>query len=93
MLNLIRVGAFDGFGEPRTAQFWQVQYLAQWPHAQGFLFKSDENSPLPAVPLTEPDRPQRLHTRRIPLLAILPVPRRERFQYLPEPFVAFRRMT
>jgi len=58
MLNLIRVGAFDGFGEPRTAQFWQLQYLAQWPHAQGFLFKSDENSPLPAVPLTEPDRPQ-----------------------------------
>jgi DNA-directed DNA polymerase III PolC len=58
MLNLIRVGAFDGFGEPRTAQFWQLQYLAQWPHAQGFLFKSDEHSPLPAVPLTEPDRPQ-----------------------------------
>ena len=60
MLNLIRTGAFDGFGEPRTAQFWQLQYLAQWPHAQGFLFQSDEHSPLPAVPLTEPDRAQRL---------------------------------
>ena len=60
MLNLIRVGAFDGFGEPRTAQFWQLQHLAQWPHAQGFLFQSDENAPLPAVPLTEPDRTQRL---------------------------------
>lgn len=60
MLNLIRVGAFDGFGEPRTAQFWQLQYLAQWPHAQGFLFQSDEHSPLPAVPLTEPDHAQRL---------------------------------
>lgn len=60
MLNLIRVGAFDGFGEPRTAQFWQLQYLAQWPHAQGFLFQSDDHSPLPAVPLTEPDHTHRL---------------------------------
>ena len=60
MLNLIRTGAFDGFGEPRTAQFWQLQYLAQWPHAQGFLFQSDEHSPLPTIPLTEPDRAQRL---------------------------------
>jgi DNA polymerase-3 subunit alpha len=60
MLNVIRVGAFDGFGEPRTAQFWQLQYLAQWPHNQGFLFESDEHSPLPAVPLTEPDYAQRL---------------------------------
>ena len=60
MLNLIRVGAFDGFGAPRTAQFWQLQYLAQWPHAQGFLFQSDEHAPLPTVPLTEPDHTQRL---------------------------------
>ncbi|MEO6786599.1 MAG: hypothetical protein ABI318_10740 [Chthoniobacteraceae bacterium] len=60
MLHLIRVGASDGFGEPRTAQFWHLQHLAQWPHAQGFLFRSDENSPLPTVPLTEPDQFQRL---------------------------------
>jgi DNA polymerase III alpha subunit len=60
LLNLIRVGAFDGFGEPRTAQFWQLQYLAQWPKAQGSLFQSDETSPLPAIPLTEPDHTQRL---------------------------------
>jgi DNA-directed DNA polymerase III PolC len=60
MLNLIRIGAFDGFGEPRTAQFWHLQYLAQWPHAQGYLFQADEASPLPAVPLTEPNRAQRL---------------------------------
>jgi error-prone DNA polymerase len=60
LLNLIRVGAFDGFGEPRTAQFWHLQYLAQWPKAQGYLFQSDETSPLPAIPLTEPDRTQRL---------------------------------
>jgi DNA polymerase III alpha subunit len=60
MLNLIRVGAFDGFGEPRTAQFWQLQYLAQWPRAQGWLFQSEESSPLPPVPLVEPDQAQRL---------------------------------
>ncbi len=60
MLSLIRTGAFDSFGEPRTAQFWQLQYLAQWPRAQGFLFRSAENSPLPPVPLAEPDRAQRL---------------------------------
>ena len=60
MLNLIRVGAFDGFGETRTVQFWQLQYLAQWPHAQGFLFQSDEQTPLPTVPLSEPDRARRL---------------------------------
>ena len=59
LLNLIRVGAFDGFGEPRTAQFWHLQYVAQWPKAQGYLFQSDETSPLPTTPLTEPDRPQR----------------------------------
>lgn len=58
--NLIRVGAFDDFGEPRTAQFWQLQYFAQWPRAQGWLFRSEENAPLPAVPLTEPDYAQRL---------------------------------
>ena len=60
LLNLIRVGAFDGFGEPRTAQFWQLQYLAQWPKSQGYLFQGGETSPLPAIPLTEPDRTQRL---------------------------------
>lgn len=60
MLSLIRTGAFDSFGEPRTAQFWQLQYLAQWPHAQGYLFRSAESSPLPPVPLAEPDRAQRL---------------------------------
>jgi error-prone DNA polymerase len=60
MLRLIRVGAFDGFGEQRTAQFWQLHYLAQWPLAQGYLFRADENAPLPPVPLVEPDCAQRL---------------------------------
>ena len=60
MLNLIRAGSFDSFGEPRTAQFWHLQHLAQWPHAQGYLFQSDERTRLPEVPLTEPDLAQRL---------------------------------
>jgi error-prone DNA polymerase len=60
MLNLIRTGAFDGFGESRTAQFWHLQHIAQWPHAQGYLFQSDERVRLPEVPLTEPDHAQRL---------------------------------
>ncbi len=60
MLNLIRSGAFDGFGEPRTAQFWHLQHIAQWPHAQGYLFQNDERVRLPEVPLTEPDQAQRL---------------------------------
>lgn len=60
MLNLIRVGAFDGFGEPRTAQFWQLQRLAQWPQAQGFLFSGEVSASAPAVTLTEPEQLQRL---------------------------------
>jgi DNA polymerase III alpha subunit len=60
MLNLIRAGAFDGFGEPRTAQFWHLKHIAQWPHAQGYLFQNDQRVRLPEVPLTEPDHAQRL---------------------------------
>lgn len=60
MLNLIRIGAFDSFGQPRTAQFWQLQYLAQWPSSQGFLFQHEGHSPLPAIPIHEPDIKQRL---------------------------------
>jgi len=57
--NLIRAGAFDGFGESRTTQFWQLRRLAQWPRSQGYLFQSSESA-LPTVPLTEPDQAQRL---------------------------------
>ena len=35
MNNLIRVGAFDCFGESRTAQFWEFRELAQWPQVAG----------------------------------------------------------
>jgi DNA-directed DNA polymerase III PolC len=33
--TMIRAGAFDGFGAPRTAQFWQAQALRQARHAGG----------------------------------------------------------
>ena len=55
--NLIRAGAFDGFGEPRTTQFWHLQQLADWPHegAQGMLFATaDRELRIPQATLTEP---------------------------------------
>ncbi len=61
---LIRVGAFDGWGQPRTAQFWEVHRLLQWTSgaAQGELFAHDPagNDPLPEGQLTEPGRQERL---------------------------------
>jgi len=58
MTALMRLGAFDGFGESRTAQFWQFRELAQWGNAagQGILFAVGEKPTLPDVPLREPDK-------------------------------------
>jgi DNA-directed DNA polymerase III PolC len=60
---MMRVGAFDGFGRPRTAQFWEIQRLSArgvephpwlWPDGGG-------SEPVaPGVALTEPTRLQRL---------------------------------
>ena len=61
--NLIRSGAFDGFGEPRTTQFWHLQQLADWPHegAQGMLFASaDPELRIPEAVLTEPSAIDRM---------------------------------
>jgi DNA-directed DNA polymerase III PolC len=61
--NLIRAGAFDSFGEPRTTQFWHLQQLADWPHegAQGMLFTSaDRELRIPLASLTEPTLLDRL---------------------------------
>ena len=61
--NLIRAGAFDGFGLPRTTQFWHLQQLADWPHdgGQGMLFAStDRPLQVPAAALTEPTLMDRL---------------------------------
>ncbi len=61
--NLIRAGAFDSFGQPRTTQFWHLQQLADWPHegAQKMLFASaDRELRVPATVLTEPSLMDRL---------------------------------
>jgi DNA polymerase III alpha subunit len=36
MEALIRVGAFDGFGQSRTAQFWEYQAVAKTRQSEGF---------------------------------------------------------
>lgn len=64
MEALLRVGAFDEFGKPRTAQFWECQLLRQtFGHAdgrQGQLFPPPGLNRLPEVPLQEPTRRERL---------------------------------
>ena len=62
---LIRVGAFDEFGDTRTRQFWQAQHLVKTysAHAepnQGWLIAPPGLEQLVAVPLTEPTRLERL---------------------------------
>jgi error-prone DNA polymerase len=56
MQNLIRVGAFDAFGEKRTAQTWTLHHLArtQPDRQNGSIFPLDTKTPLPEIPLTEP---------------------------------------
>jgi DNA polymerase III alpha subunit len=65
--SLIQVGVFDGFGEARTAQFWQAQFLLRTygggesrATGQGWLLPPPGLEQLPAVPLQEPTRHQRL---------------------------------
>jgi error-prone DNA polymerase len=65
MESLIRVGAFDGFGQLRTAQFWNCLHLQQaFGHAvepeQGWLLPTPGLDRLPEVPLREPTRRERL---------------------------------
>lgn len=65
MESLIRVGSFDGFGQPRTAQFWNFQHLHQaFGHVvepgQGWLLPAPGLERLPQVPLREPTRRERL---------------------------------
>jgi DNA-directed DNA polymerase III PolC len=62
--SMIRVGAFDGFGKARTAQFWESRHLQQafdvFQPDQGWLLPPPATDRLPAVPLQEPTRRQRL---------------------------------
>jgi DNA polymerase III alpha subunit len=62
--SMVRVGAFDEFGETRTRQFWQAQHLLKTYGAlqsrQGWLVPPPGLEQLPAVPLNEPSRRERL---------------------------------
>jgi DNA-directed DNA polymerase III PolC len=62
---MIRVGAFDEFGETRTRQFWQAQQLVKTYGAtnapgQGWLIPPPGLEQLPGLPLNEPTRLERL---------------------------------
>jgi DNA polymerase-3 subunit alpha len=61
---MIRIGAFDEFGETRTRQFWQAQHLLSTYGAlqlkQGWLVPPPGLEHLPAVPLNEPTKRERL---------------------------------
>ena len=66
---LIRVGAFDEFEAPRTAQYWEFKALAANRPTGGspgrrqmWLFPPGNLDRLPQVPLTEPSRLERLKT-------------------------------
>jgi DNA-directed DNA polymerase III PolC len=63
--TMIRVGAFDEFGETRTRQFWQAQHLLRTYRAsvepgQAWLVPPPGLQHLPAIPLREPTRHERL---------------------------------
>jgi DNA-directed DNA polymerase III PolC len=62
MENLIRIGAFDNFGDGRPEQVWQARQISQWPRegAQGILFRADSTLTLPDVTLSEPTALDRL---------------------------------
>ena len=68
MEALIRVGAFDAFGQSRTTQYWQFKSLCAGRQAVapaslqglGWLFPPGNLDHLPSVPLAEPARLQRL---------------------------------
>lgn len=63
---LIRVGAFDLFGDTRTAQFWEFQRLRRFFESgtepgQGWLFPEPHNEKTPfPVPLQEPGHHEKL---------------------------------
>jgi DNA polymerase III alpha subunit len=63
--TMIRAGAFDEFGETRTRQFWQAQHLLKTfstanDPGQAWLLPPPGLEQLPARPLKEPTRRERL---------------------------------
>ncbi|MEO8427392.1 MAG: DNA polymerase III subunit alpha, partial [Verrucomicrobiota bacterium] len=64
---MIRVGAFDEFGETRTRQFWQAQHLlknfgASIQASQVWLIPVPGLEQVPGIPLNEPSRRERLQS-------------------------------
>lgn len=60
-LNLIRCGAFDGFGTSRTAHFWHCLHITHDRKAgEGWLFSQGEEHKLRATFRAEPGLQQRL---------------------------------
>jgi DNA-directed DNA polymerase III PolC len=62
---MTRAGAFDEFGQTRTAQFWEAQHLGrafggQKRPGQGWLLPPPGLEQAPEIPLKEPDRLERL---------------------------------
>ena len=62
---MIRAGAFDSFGESRTRQFWQAQYLLRTfrdssDSEQSWLISPPDPDKLPEIPVVEPTRHERL---------------------------------
>jgi DNA-directed DNA polymerase III PolC len=61
---IIRAGGFDEFGQPRTKQFWEAQYLHQTSgvgvQGQGWLLPPPSLDRFPAVELREPTRLEKL---------------------------------
>ena len=65
MEAMIRVGGFDEFGQTRTQQFWETQYLhrtfgSNRESGQGWLLPPPSLERFPGVPLREPTRRERL---------------------------------
>jgi len=64
--SMIRAGALDEFGDQRTRQFWQAQYLLRTfgsssESQQGWLMPPADPASLPELPVVEPSRKERLH--------------------------------
>jgi DNA-directed DNA polymerase III PolC len=64
--SMIRAGALDEFGDKRTRQFWQAQYLLRTfgsssEPKQGWLMPPADPARLPELPVVEPTRKERLH--------------------------------
>ena len=64
--SMIRAGALDEFGDKRTRQFWQAQYLlrafgSSSEPKQGWLLAPADPATLPELPVVEPARKERLH--------------------------------